>query len=118
MHSKLMLRLNKYFSNWPLLFYEVLEPINNLENQSQIDPKIKPTPSRWCSDIFTMRLSICPGIMVLRKPNINNKAKIKTRTATSNQKFENSIGEKNNLSKKGRRNKFKSLIIEKNLANN
>ena len=45
---------------------------------------------------------------------LNLSAKIKTRTATSNQKFENSIGEKNNLSKKGRRNKFKSLIIEKN----
>ena len=41
-------------------------------------------------------------------------AKIKTRTATSNQNFDNSIENKNVTSKRGRRNKFKSLIIEKN----
>ena len=44
---------------------------------------------------------------------LNLSAKIKTRTATSNQSFENSIVDKDNKSKKGRRSKFKSLIIEK-----
>ena len=44
---------------------------------------------------------------------LNLSAKIKTRTATSNQKFENSLDEKNIKSKKVRRSKFKSLIIEK-----
>ena len=44
---------------------------------------------------------------------LNLSAKIKTRSATSNQKFENSLEEKNFKSKKGRRSKFKSLIIEK-----
>ena len=44
---------------------------------------------------------------------LNLSAKIKTRTATSNKNFENSLEEKNNQSKKGRRSKFKSLIIEK-----
>ena len=44
---------------------------------------------------------------------LNLSAKIKTRTATSNQNFESSIKEKNNITKRGRRNKFKSLIIEK-----
>ena len=44
---------------------------------------------------------------------LNLSAKIKTRTATSNQNFESSINEKNNITKRGRRNKFKSLIIEK-----
>ncbi len=44
---------------------------------------------------------------------LNLSAKIKTRTATSNQNFENSIDEKNNKSRRGRRNRFKSLIIEK-----
>ena len=39
-------------------------------------------------------------------------AKIKTRTATSNQNFENSLIEKKSKIKRGR-NKFKSLIIEK-----
>tara|TARA_B100000902_G_scaffold390681_1_gene440034 strand:+ start:283 stop:780 length:498 start_codon:yes stop_codon:yes gene_type:complete len=40
-------------------------------------------------------------------------AKIKTRTATSNRDFETSIEDKKIKSRKGRRNKFKSLIIEK-----
>ena len=40
-------------------------------------------------------------------------AKIKTRTATSNQNFENSKEEKSSVTRRGRRNKFKSLIIEK-----
>ena len=44
---------------------------------------------------------------------LNLSAKIKTRTATSNQNFENSL-EENNKTKKGRKSKFKSLIIEKN----
>ena len=44
---------------------------------------------------------------------LNLSAKIKTRTATSNQNFDNSILDKNSNSKKIRRSKFKSLIIEK-----
>ena len=43
---------------------------------------------------------------------LNLSAKIKTRTATSNQNFENSIQESNQI-KRGRKSKFKSLIIEK-----
>ena len=45
---------------------------------------------------------------------LNLSAKIKTRTATSNKSFESSM-EKNSIkSKRGRKSKFKSLIIEKN----
>ena len=44
---------------------------------------------------------------------LNLSAKIKTRTATSNKSFENSIEEKNTKSRRGRKSKFKSLIIEK-----
>ena len=44
---------------------------------------------------------------------LNLSAKIKTRTATSNQYFESSIVNKDIKSKRGRKNKFKSLIIEK-----
>ena len=44
---------------------------------------------------------------------LNLSAKIKTRAAISNQDFKNSIEEKNTKIKKGRRSKFKSLIIEK-----
>ena len=40
-------------------------------------------------------------------------AKIKTRTAASSQNFENSYEKKNNRTRKNRKSKFKSLIIEK-----
>ena len=46
---------------------------------------------------------------------LNLSAKIKTRTATSNQNFDNSVENKNNkLLKRSRKSRFKSLIIEKN----
>ena len=44
---------------------------------------------------------------------LNLSAKIKTRTATSSKSFENSIEHNNVQSKRGRKSKFKSLIIEK-----
>ena len=44
---------------------------------------------------------------------LNLSAKIKTRAATTNKNFENIIEEKNSQPRRGRRNKFKSLIIEK-----
>jgi|TARA_B100002052_G_C15770367_1_gene546641 GcrA cell cycle regulator len=45
---------------------------------------------------------------------LNLSAKIKTRTATSNKNFDKSTEENNVKSKRGRRSKFKSLIIDKN----
>ena len=44
---------------------------------------------------------------------LNLSAKIKTRSAPSNQNFESSDEEKNFKSRRGRKSKFKSLIIEK-----
>ena len=44
---------------------------------------------------------------------LNLSAKIKTRAATSNQNSKNSFEENNNKIKRGRKSKFKSLIIEK-----
>ena len=44
---------------------------------------------------------------------LNLSAKIKTRSATTNKNFENSLNEKSNTIKKFRKGKFKSLIIEK-----
>ena len=45
---------------------------------------------------------------------LNLSAKIKTRTATSSQKYDKTISENNfQPSKRGRKSKFKSLIIEK-----
>ena len=45
---------------------------------------------------------------------LNLSAKIKTRKATSNQNFESAIENKKIGSQKSRKNKFKSLIIDKN----
>ena len=44
---------------------------------------------------------------------LNLSAKIKTRTATSSKNFDTSIEENNIKSKRGRKSKFQSLIIEK-----
>ena len=44
---------------------------------------------------------------------LNLSAKIKTRSATSSKNFDNNLEGKNILSKKGRKSKFKTLIIEK-----
>ena len=45
---------------------------------------------------------------------LNLSAKIKTRTAASSQNFDDTTGEKNiQITRRGRKNKFKSLIIEK-----
>jgi len=44
---------------------------------------------------------------------LNLSAKIKTRTATSSKEFNETLGDKNIKIKRGRKNRFKSLIIEK-----
>ena len=44
---------------------------------------------------------------------LNLSAKIKTRTATSSQNFDSATNEKNTKIRRGRKSKFKSLIIEK-----
>jgi len=44
---------------------------------------------------------------------LNLSAKIKTRTATSNENYDSSLNEKNVKIKRSRKSKFKSLIIEK-----
>ena len=44
---------------------------------------------------------------------LNLSAKIKTRSATSSKNFDSNVQEGNILSKKGRKSKFKTLIIEK-----
>ena len=44
---------------------------------------------------------------------LNLSAKIKTRTATSSKNFDNNLATPNVTSKRGRKSKFKSLIIEK-----
>ncbi len=85
---------------------------------SWTDEKVQKLKELWgkgstASQIAEIIGGISRNAVIGKAHRLNLSAKIKTRTATSNQKFENSLGEKNNLFKKGKRNKFKSLIIEK-----
>ena len=65
------------------------------------------------SQIATIIGDISRNAVIGKAHRLNLSAKIKTRAATSSQKFENSLEEKNTKSKRGRKSKFKSLIIEK-----
>ena len=65
------------------------------------------------SQIASIIGGISRNAVIGKAHRLNLSAKIKTRTATSNESFENTVNEKNIKSKKGRRSKFKSLIIEK-----
>ena len=56
---------------------------------------------------------ISRNAVICKAHRLNLSAKIKTRAAASNQNFESSIQEKNFKTKRNRRSKFKSLIIEK-----
>ena len=65
------------------------------------------------SQIASMIGDTTRNAVIGKAHRLNLSAKIKTRTATSNESFENSVIDKNTKLKKGRRSKFKSLIIEK-----
>ena len=65
------------------------------------------------SEIASIIGGISRNAVIGKAHRLNLSAKIKTRTATSSQGFENSLEEKNIKNKRGRKNKFKSLIIEK-----
>ena len=85
---------------------------------SWTDEKVEKLKELWgkgntASQIAEIIGGISRNAVIGKAHRLNLSAKIKTRTATSNQNFENSI-EENNKTKKGRKSKFKSLIIEKN----
>ena len=68
---------------------------------------------KTASQIAEIIGGISRNAVIGKAHRLNLSAKIKTRTATSNENFENSVSEKNIKPKRGRRSKFKSLIIEK-----
>ena len=68
---------------------------------------------KTASQIAEIIGGISRNAVIGKAHRLNLSAKIKTRTATSNQNFEKSIEEKNVKTKRSRRSKFKSLIIEK-----
>ena len=73
--------------------------------------------SNWKTKTASQIAELIGGVSrnaVIGKANrLNLSAKIKTRSTTSNQNFENSINEKNIKTRRGRKSRFQSLIIEK-----
>tara|TARA_A200000113_G_scaffold219563_1_gene228493 strand:- start:1427 stop:1921 length:495 start_codon:yes stop_codon:yes gene_type:complete len=85
---------------------------------SWTDEKVAKLKELWgsgstASQIAAIIGGISRNAVIGKAHRLNLSAKIKTRTAASNQNFENSLQEKNSQLKKGRKSKFKSLIIEK-----
>ena len=86
---------------------------------SWTDEKVAKLKELWgkgktASQIAEIIDCISRNAVIGKAHRLNLSAKIKTRAATSNKSFENSLEEKNHKSKKNRRSKFKSLIIDKN----
>ena len=82
------------------------------------DQKVAKLKELWgkgstASQIAEIIGGISRNAVIGKAHRLNLSAKIKTRTATSNKNFQNLLEEKNNTIKRSRKNKFKSLIIEK-----
>ena len=86
---------------------------------SWTEEKVESLKKLWgsgktASQIAEIIGGISRNAVIGKAHRLNLSAKIKTRTATSNQNFNNTTNEKNiQGAKRGRKNKFKSLIIEK-----
>ena len=85
---------------------------------SWTDEKVKKLQELWgkgntASQIAEIIGGISRNAVIGKAHRLNLSAKIKTRTATSNQDFDSSMQIKSIKSKSGRKSKFKSLIIEK-----
>ena len=85
---------------------------------SWTDEKVAKLKELWgkgntASQIAEIIGGISRNAVIGKAHRLNLSAKIKTRSATSNENYENSIDNKNIKSKRSRRSRFKSLIIEK-----
>ena len=85
---------------------------------SWTDEKVSKLKELWgkgntASQIAEIFGGISRNAVIGKAHRLNLSAKIKTRTAISNKNFENSIEQNNNQNKRGRKSKFKSLIIDK-----
>jgi GcrA cell cycle regulator len=85
---------------------------------SWTDEKVEKLKELWgkgntASQIAEIIGGLSRNAVIGKAHRLNLSAKIKTRTATSNQNFENSIDNKISKSNKSRKSRFKSLIIEK-----
>ena len=85
---------------------------------SWTDEKVNKLKELWgkgntASQIAEIIGGISRNAVIGKAHRLNLSAKIKTRTATSNHFYENSAESKITKNKRGRKSKFKSLIIEK-----
>ncbi len=83
------------------------------------DEKVKKLKELWgsgktASQIAEIIGGVSRNAVIGKSFRLNLSAKIKTRKATSNQSFENTAEIKNVNPQRVRKNKFKSLIIDKN----
>ena len=67
---------------------------------------------KTASQIAEIIGGISRNAVIGKAHRLNLSAKIKTRTATSNENFDNTNQDKNSKIRRGRRSKFKSLLIE------
>ncbi len=85
---------------------------------SWTDEKVEKLKELWgkgntASQIAEIIGGISRNAVIGKAHRLNLSAKIKTRAATSSKNFDNNVDARNIQSKKGKRVKFKSLIIEK-----
>ena len=85
---------------------------------SWTDEKVTKLKELWgkgntASQIAEIIGGISRNAVIGKAHRLNLSAKIKTRTATSSKNFDDNVKENNAPSKRGRKSKFKSLIIEK-----
>ena len=85
---------------------------------SWTEEKVEKLKELWgkgntASQIAEIIGGISRNAVIGKAHRLNLSAKIKTRTSASSQNFDNSTNEKNISSRRGRKSKFKSLIIEK-----
>ena len=85
---------------------------------SWTDEKVETLKELWgkgntASQIAEIIGGISRNAVIGKAHRLNLSAKIKTRTAATNQDFDSSMKDKDSKSRSGRKSKFKSLIIEK-----
>ena len=85
---------------------------------SWTDDKVEKLKKLWgkgntASQISEIIGGVSRNAVIGKAHRLNLSAKIKTRAATSSKNFDNNIEGRNIQSKRGRKSKFKSLIIEK-----
>ena len=86
---------------------------------SWTDEKVEKLKELWgkgntASQIAEIIGGISRNAVIGKAHRLNLSGKIKTRSKKSTNNFQNSFDEKGSIVKKSRRNRFKSLIIEKN----